>query len=531
MGKTAILAIRIIGDATDAVTALDKVDGSAKSMQGTMDKASLGAGLALGGLAAAAVAAGSAASSLEQSAGAVDSVFGSYSDKVRDYAAAAADGVGLSESAYNNLAAVMGSQLKNMGVSMDEVAGQSDSLISLGADLAATFGGTTSDAVSALSSLLRGERDPIERYGVSMNQAAIDAQKAAMGLSGLTGEADKNANLQATLALLTQQTADVTGQFARESDTAAGMQERANAQWENASAALGEQLLPIMTEGATILADLAKWTGENAGLVTGLAVAIGVLAAGILIINGAMKVYAAVQAAQTVAQWANNAAWLASPTTWIILAVVAAIALVIAIIVLVITYWDELAAAAEVVWTAIVDWIAGAIGWLRDGITGAIQGVMSFFTALGNTVATAFSTVVNWIRDAYNWLQRLIGNAMPGWMKDLLGMKGASFTARMTVEEPAAFRAAPMMFSADETLAGFSYNMAAPTAFASSPLIPSSLGTAASSAQPVVNVTNNYHLKVEGAIDTNGTARTIEKVLTQHGQSVGELPAAGRSWR
>lgn len=529
MGKTAILAIRIIGDATDAVTALDKVDGSAKSMQSSMDRASVGAGVALGGLAAAAAAAGSAASELEQSAGAVDSVFGSYSDKVTGYAQNAADAVGLSESAYNNLAAVMGSQLKNMGVSMDEVAGQSDSLISLGADLAATFGGTTSEAVSALSSLLRGERDPIERYGVSMNQAAIDAQKAAMGLSGLTGEADKNANLQATLALLTQQTADVQGQFGREADTAAGMQQRANAEWENASAALGEQLLPVMTESATVLADLAKWIGENQGLVTALAIGIGILASGILVINGAMKVYAAIQAVQTAAQWANNAAWLASPITWIILAIVAAIAIVIAIIVLVITYWDELAAGAERAWSAIVGWIAGAVGWLRDGIVGAIQAVMGFFQQLGNTISKAFSTVVNWIRDAYNWLMRLVGKAMPGWVKDLLGMK--TFSAAMTVEEPA-LKTSPMLFTAAETMDGYTYNTAPTTLAASSPLIPAALGTAATgNAAPVVQVTNNYRVTVEGAIDPNGTARTIEDVLTKYGQSTGEIPAAGVAWR
>src|SRR4029077_17622360 len=63
-----------------------------------------------------------------------------------------------------------------------ELGPQTDDLINLGADLAATYGGTTSEAVSALSALLRGERDPIERYGVSLKQADVDAQLLATGI-------------------------------------------------------------------------------------------------------------------------------------------------------------------------------------------------------------------------------------------------------------------------------------------------------------------------------------------------------------
>src|SRR5690606_8948385 len=136
---------------------------------------------------------------------AVASVFGDYADEMTGYAEKAANAVGLSQNQYNESATLLGAQLKNMGISMDEVSGTTNDLIGLGADLAATFGGTTADATAALSSRRRGERDPIEKYGVSIKQADIEAQKAAMGLDGLSGEAAKNADLQATLALLTQQ--------------------------------------------------------------------------------------------------------------------------------------------------------------------------------------------------------------------------------------------------------------------------------------------------------------------------------------
>lgn len=229
-----------------------------KAFQSGLQKAGDGfktfakAGLAVAAVGAAVatavgVKAVNSASKLEQAMGGLNAVFKDQAQQMEDWANSAATNLGLAKSEYADLATVIGSQLKNMGLPMEAVAGQTNDLIGLGADLAAQFGGSTSDAVSALSSLLRGERDPIERYGVSINEAAIQAKLAEMGLSGLTGEAEKNAKLQATLALLTQQTADAQGAFARESTTLAGAQARARAGTEDLFAVLGFSLLPAVT--------------------------------------------------------------------------------------------------------------------------------------------------------------------------------------------------------------------------------------------------------------------------------------------
>ena len=211
------------------------------------------------------------ASDLEQSIGGVDAVFKDNADTIHGWAKTAADSVGLARSEYNELATVLGAQLKNMGVPMEDVAQQTGDLIGLGADLAAQFGGSTSDAVSALSSLLRGERDPIERYGVSINEARIKAKMAEMGLEGLEGSAYDAGKAQATLALLTEQTADAQGAFARESGTLAGQQQRLKAEMENVKTEIGTALLPVVTdllgvfrdEAVPILQDLAAWFTEN----------------------------------------------------------------------------------------------------------------------------------------------------------------------------------------------------------------------------------------------------------------------------
>lgn len=188
----------------------------------------------------------SGAADLEQSMGAVSSVFKGSAGQMQEWSQQAATDVGLSANEFNELGTLIGSQLKNGGTAMDELAPKTKSLISTGADLASMFGGTTSEAVEALSSALKGERDPIERYGVSLNQAKIDAEAAALGFGKVNGAFEQSAQQAATLSLITKQTADATGNFGRETDTLAHKQQVLNAQLANGKARIGTELLPVV---------------------------------------------------------------------------------------------------------------------------------------------------------------------------------------------------------------------------------------------------------------------------------------------
>ncbi|AXC35370.1 tape measure protein [Microbacterium phage Sippinontea] len=243
MAKNTVI-VSILGDTRDLQSKLGGATGSLSKWGAAAAAAAAVTAAAIGAGVAKSV---KSASELQQNLGAMDSVFKGNAAQMQQWASGAAGAVGLAKSEYAGLATVLGSQLRNMGVESAALAGKTNELIGLGADLSAQFGGSTSDAVSALSSLLRGERDPIERYGVSINEAAVQAKMAEMGLTGLTGEAEKNAKLQATLALLYQQTADAQGAFARESTTLAGAQQRLAAGAENLFATFGTALLPAFT--------------------------------------------------------------------------------------------------------------------------------------------------------------------------------------------------------------------------------------------------------------------------------------------
>lgn len=257
MAKTAILSVRILGDAKGAVDAMGGVERKAGGLGGVMKglgSAALGAATVAGGaLIGLGVTGVKAAGDLEQSMGAVDAVFKGSADQVHAFADDAATNLGLTGNEYRELATLMGTQLKNGGTSMDELAGKTDELMTAGADMASMFGGTTADAVGAISSALKGERDPIEAYGVSLKQASIDAKAAEMGFSKVGGALTDEAQQAATLALIMEQTADAHGNFGRETGTMAGQMQILTAQWGNFTAQIGMLLLPILTTLLTFL--------------------------------------------------------------------------------------------------------------------------------------------------------------------------------------------------------------------------------------------------------------------------------------
>ena len=114
-----------------------------------------------------------AAMDLEQAVGATQSVFGTYSGVITRAATDSADAVGLSERAFRESTAAIGAQLKRMTGDIGFATDQSTHLVEVGADLAATFGGTTEEAVHALGRALVGEADPIERFGLGLKVSQV----------------------------------------------------------------------------------------------------------------------------------------------------------------------------------------------------------------------------------------------------------------------------------------------------------------------------------------------------------------------
>lgn len=251
-----VLNVEILGEfkkltqaTKGAETSLSKLSKTTTSISRTMTSAlaAVGVGFSLNAVINGVKGAVTAASDLEQQFGGVESVFKELAPEIQTFARNLAP-IGLSASDAARSMTLLGSQLKGYGLPVREAADKTKELTQLAADLAATFGGTTADAVSSISALFRGEFDPIEKYGVAIKKSDVNARLAAEGLKGLEGEALKQAEAQAALALLFEKTADAQGQAARESNTYASQSAYLNAEFENMKAAVGEALLPILVD-------------------------------------------------------------------------------------------------------------------------------------------------------------------------------------------------------------------------------------------------------------------------------------------
>jgi phage-related protein len=207
----------------------------------------LGGVVALGaGVAKLASEAIPAASDLQESMNATSVVFEDAAKKVQDFGKTAAETTGLSAAEFNQMGAQIGAMLQNFGLAQDEAADQTINLAQRAADMASIFNTDVNEAMTAIAAALRGEADPIERFGVSMNEAAVKAKALELGLEDADGQLSQSAKTTARLALLFEQTDKIAGDFVNTSGDLANAQRVARAQWENFMASVGKLALPVL---------------------------------------------------------------------------------------------------------------------------------------------------------------------------------------------------------------------------------------------------------------------------------------------
>jgi hypothetical protein len=251
MGRAATLKVNVVADTKEATAKLDGF--SAKTAGIAAGIASAGATLALDALVTGAtkaatylVDAGTAAGDLSAALGTAQKIFGDATGQVTEWSKAAAQGLGLSQKqalATAQTFAVFGQQL---GLEGPALAGFTEEVTALAADLGAFADIPTADAVAAIGSAFRGERDPIEKLGIVLNDATVKAAYFAATGEEVTGTLTSQQNIIGTLAAVQQQGAKAAGAFASEQDQLANKTQRNSAEWQNLQDKIGGYVLPVM---------------------------------------------------------------------------------------------------------------------------------------------------------------------------------------------------------------------------------------------------------------------------------------------
>jgi hypothetical protein len=87
----------------------------------------------------------------------------------------------------------------------------------LAADLASFNNTSIEDAIESIGSALRGEAEPIRKYGVLLNDATLQAKAFAMGISDGTSTLSPANKALAAYGLILEQTKTAQGDFDRTS--------------------------------------------------------------------------------------------------------------------------------------------------------------------------------------------------------------------------------------------------------------------------------------------------------------------------
>jgi hypothetical protein len=292
-----------------AIAEFKQLETTSQKAQFAIKKAAVPAVAALSGLGTAAFKAAQRASDLAEEQSKVGVIFGESAKEVLDFSKKAGAALGQSQRQALAAAGTFGTLGKAAGLTGSELAGFTTQFTTLASDLASFNNTTPEDAILAIGAALRGEAEPIRRYGVLLDDATLRNKAFQLGLIKTTKDALTPANKSlAAQAVILEQTRDAQGDFARTSDGAANQQRIMAANIENATAAIGNAFLPILEKTLPVLADMAKFVENNSDLVIAATVAFGGFATAIVAARVAMIAYRTIAIATT----AVNAALAAS---------------------------------------------------------------------------------------------------------------------------------------------------------------------------------------------------------------------------
>lgn len=196
-----------------------------------------------------------AASDLEESLSKNRVVFGEAARAVEDFASKAARSLGQSKTEALAAASTFGTFGKAAGLAGEQLATFSTDFVTLASDLASFNNTSPEEAVTALGAALRGESEPLRRFGVLINDAALKQAAMEMGIYKGNGALTAQQKILAAQRLIFEQTNDAQGDFERTSDGLANQQRILAAQLENVKAKLGEVLLPVFKTVVTFMND------------------------------------------------------------------------------------------------------------------------------------------------------------------------------------------------------------------------------------------------------------------------------------
>ena len=277
-----------------AVKEFQKLTSSADKTAFALKKMALPAAAVFGAIAVGGYKAAQQASDLNETINKTNVIFGQASKSVQSFASSAAKNLGMANQEALDFAATFGGLGKMAGKTGADLGKFSTDLVALTADMASFNNANPADVALALGAALRGESEPIRKYNVLINDAAVKAEAMSMGLYKGTGNLDQQAKVLATHRLILKQTTDQQGDFNNTIDSAANQQKILTATIKDATTKIGQAFLPVLETVLPLLVKFGEFASNNTGFIVAMAFALGTLAGAIVAAKFAMVAWKAI---------------------------------------------------------------------------------------------------------------------------------------------------------------------------------------------------------------------------------------------
>jgi len=263
MATSRTLKLNLLADVSNFVKELGGVQTKLEGFQKGLKQASKVASVALVGLAAAGKTAIDAASDLNESLSKSVVIFGDSSDAIKAWSKTTSKALGLSQTAALEAASNFALLGQSAGLTGVDLSNFSTDLTGLAADLASFNNTTVDEAITALAAGLRGESEPLRKFGVLLSANAVEAKAMELNLADTTKALTDQDKVLARNALIMEQTTLQQGDFARTAGGAANQQRILTATIVDAQAQLGQGLLPVYEKFLTLAVGLATALGRE----------------------------------------------------------------------------------------------------------------------------------------------------------------------------------------------------------------------------------------------------------------------------
>lgn len=248
------LKLALLADTKNFSTGLNKAQRDTQTFGGKMKNIAKGigaafttAGIAIAGMATKLAIDGvKAYSDFAESSSKVNVIFGKNAKAIQDFSKTAAKSFGQSRTQALNAASDFAVFGKSAGLQGPKLVNFSKKLTILSSDFASFYNTSPEDAIIAIGAALRGESEPIRKFGVLLNDATLKAEAMKMGLYSGKGTLDMSAKVLASYQTILKQTTDAQGDFTRTADGLANGQRTLTALWDDAQLTIGEALYPTI---------------------------------------------------------------------------------------------------------------------------------------------------------------------------------------------------------------------------------------------------------------------------------------------